>query len=305
MTRKYSIIIPSYNEEKDIAKTIDSLLHLDWDNYEIIIVDDSTDNTPQILRTYTDPRIQLVFPSKKEGRCGARNIGINLAEGQVVVILNADVILPSTFIFSIDQHYQRNADVVMGISKVINTKSPYARYVDCLSQYHDSSKDSKTIYWTEGYSCKRELAINAGLFPSGYPIPLCSGEDAVFGRKVAELSHKVIYDEHLVCHHYAPSTLSEYWYIRKGRGAGSPLMRYFYYKISIFIIVLIAIIRAISTFLAIATFIVPLYRSFQLARYSKKGYIDIPIFCWTWSIEKIAFCYGELTSIKQITQLNP
>ena len=36
--------------------------------------------------------------------------------------------------------------------------------------------------WTEGFSCRREAALKAGLFPTGFPVAICAGEDGFFGQ---------------------------------------------------------------------------------------------------------------------------
>ncbi|MEK7568282.1 MAG: glycosyltransferase family 2 protein, partial [Patescibacteria group bacterium] len=51
---KFSIIIPSYNEGDDIRLSIDSAIKQDYQNKEIIVVDDSSDNTPEIIKEYAD-----------------------------------------------------------------------------------------------------------------------------------------------------------------------------------------------------------------------------------------------------------
>ena len=95
---KFSIIIPTYNEENDIRGTLESLLELTYKNKEIIIVDDSNDNTPNIIREYSEQGVKLVIPELRRGRCEARNIGIRESIGDILVILNADVILPNDFL---------------------------------------------------------------------------------------------------------------------------------------------------------------------------------------------------------------
>jgi glycosyltransferase involved in cell wall biosynthesis len=49
---RFSIIIPTYNEERDIAATLEALLGLDYPDREIIVVDDSSDRTPEIVGGY-------------------------------------------------------------------------------------------------------------------------------------------------------------------------------------------------------------------------------------------------------------
>ncbi len=103
---KFSIIIPTYNEARDIVATLESLLALDYPDREIIVVDDSTDRTPEIVRGYAAQGVRLIHPGGG-GRCEARNLGIRKASGEVVVLLNADVRLPADFLRRLACHYQR------------------------------------------------------------------------------------------------------------------------------------------------------------------------------------------------------
>src|SRR3990172_2437151 len=92
----FSIIIPSYNEGDDVRLSIESALGQKYPHKEIIVVDDSNDDTPRIIEEYLDRGVKLV-PGPGKGCCGARNEGMMLARGDVVVLLNADVVLPADF----------------------------------------------------------------------------------------------------------------------------------------------------------------------------------------------------------------
>lgn len=85
-----SIIVPAYNEEKQIKKCIDSLLKQTYKNIEIIVVDDgSADDTLKILNEYNDKR--LIIVSKENGGQGsARNVGIKKASGQYLMFVDSD-----------------------------------------------------------------------------------------------------------------------------------------------------------------------------------------------------------------------
>jgi GT2 family glycosyltransferase len=84
-----SVIIPVYNSAKYIHKAIDSVLEQTYSNYEIIVVDDgSTDETRQKLQPYRD-KIRYVF-QENQGSAVARNLGINLAKGDLVAFLDSD-----------------------------------------------------------------------------------------------------------------------------------------------------------------------------------------------------------------------
>lgn len=85
-----SIIVPTYNRADLIAKTLKSLQLLDYDNYEIIVVDDgSTDNTEEVIKTVADHRTRYVKKSNAE-RAAARNFGAAMAKGEYVNFFDSD-----------------------------------------------------------------------------------------------------------------------------------------------------------------------------------------------------------------------
>ena len=88
-----SIVTPVYNGEKTIAYTIESVLNQTFDNFEMIIVDDkSNDNTISIIKKYQalDKRIKLFTLEKKSGEASARNRAIKEANGKYVAFLDCD-----------------------------------------------------------------------------------------------------------------------------------------------------------------------------------------------------------------------
>ncbi len=85
-----SVIVPLYNKEAYIAKTLDSVLNQTYQNYEILIINDgSTDKSTDIINTYTDTRIHLVNQENK-GVAAARNLGIEIAKSELIAFLDAD-----------------------------------------------------------------------------------------------------------------------------------------------------------------------------------------------------------------------
>lgn len=91
----FSIVIPTYNRGNLIDETIKSVLKQTYQNYEIIIVDDgSTDNTQQLINTFSDKRIKY-YKKNNEERSIARNFGLNKAKGNYVYLLDSDDIIYS------------------------------------------------------------------------------------------------------------------------------------------------------------------------------------------------------------------
>src|SRR5687768_16358333 len=83
-----SIIIPTYNEDRNIERHLRSIKAQSYPNCEAIVVDDgSIDNTVALAKKYTSK----VFPRKHAERSVQRNFGASKAKGQYVVFLDADM----------------------------------------------------------------------------------------------------------------------------------------------------------------------------------------------------------------------
>jgi glycosyltransferase involved in cell wall biosynthesis len=86
---KVSVIIPAYNSEPYIAKTLGSVLAQTCDNYEVIVVDDgSSDGTLRIAKSF-EPRIK-VLTKQNGGPASARNLAISHAQGDYLAFLDSD-----------------------------------------------------------------------------------------------------------------------------------------------------------------------------------------------------------------------
>jgi glycosyltransferase involved in cell wall biosynthesis len=211
---KFTIIIPSYNEKEDVRLAIESSIKQRYPDKEILVIDDSTDNTPQIIREYVSRGVVLLDGPRK-GCCGARNFGIKKASGDVVVLLNADVVLPPDFLEKIKKHYEAGADYVLVESRVFNQENIWARFIEMQHRY-ESRKIGDKAEWTEGFSCRREAALKVGLIPGDFPIRFC--RDWFLGKRLNEAGFKKVIDRSIVVTHKAPDNFKEYWQVRKVRG---------------------------------------------------------------------------------------
>ena len=98
--KKISIIVPIYNVEKYLPGCIDSILKQTYENMEIILVDDgSPDNCPAICDEYEkkDTRIRVIH-QKNSGLSGARNTGIDNAQGEYLIFVDSDDTVEPTMV---------------------------------------------------------------------------------------------------------------------------------------------------------------------------------------------------------------
>lgn len=99
--QRVSVIIPAYNAAKTLGRTVVSLFAQTRKDLEIIVVDDgSTDATPEICRDLQriSPVPMKVFRQKNKRQSAARNAGIDMAEGDYVIFLDADDIAEKKFV---------------------------------------------------------------------------------------------------------------------------------------------------------------------------------------------------------------
>jgi cellulose synthase/poly-beta-1,6-N-acetylglucosamine synthase-like glycosyltransferase len=117
-----SIIVPAYNEEKVIARTIEALLEADYPRKEIIVVDDgSTDRTFEIASRYSKLGVKVCH-KENGGKSSALNFGLRFARGEIIVTVDADSIVGRDALKEIVKSFRnKNVGAVCGNIKVLNT----------------------------------------------------------------------------------------------------------------------------------------------------------------------------------------
>ena len=96
---RFSIIMAAYNAEKEIERSIKSVLNQKFKDYEFIVVNDaSTDRTSEIVSKYSD--IKLINHTENKRAGGARNTGIENATGEYIIFLDSDDVFADENILS-------------------------------------------------------------------------------------------------------------------------------------------------------------------------------------------------------------
>ncbi|EKM1525121.1 CDP-glycerol glycerophosphotransferase family protein [Campylobacter coli] len=121
----FSIIIPAYNASETIGYTLDSIAKQEFIDYEVIIVNDgSTDNgqTLRICEVFKSIHKNInvkIITKENGGLCSARNAGILKAQGQVLIFLDSDDLLPENILKTYYDYFTLyNVDIIQG--KLLN-----------------------------------------------------------------------------------------------------------------------------------------------------------------------------------------
>ena len=86
-----SVILPTHNREKLLSQAIDSVLNQSYLNLELIVIDDaSTDNTYNLVKSYSDKRIHYIKHNENKHASASRNTGIRKANGKYIAFLDDD-----------------------------------------------------------------------------------------------------------------------------------------------------------------------------------------------------------------------
>jgi len=131
MTTKFSIIIPSFNSGSTILRCINSVLNQTFSNFEILVIDNnSSDDTLEIIRSIKDPRIKVYSINNQGIVAKSRNLGLQRASSNFICFLDSD-----------DWWHKNKLDIV----KCFLDKGYQFLYHDMYIVSSKSNKTSKTF----------------------------------------------------------------------------------------------------------------------------------------------------------------
>jgi len=198
--KKVSIIITTKNEERIIAKCLESIVNQSYSNIEIIVVDNkSTDRTVEIARKYTDS----VYDCGPE-RSSQKNYGIDIAKGVYALHLDADMILTNDLIKEACEQMLSNPNYVglniplrwIGENWIIKAKGFEREF------YDDTCLDAVRFF-----------DVKAARSIKGFDASLFAGEDWDFDLRLREFGDIGIIDS--IMYHYEDENLNLREYAHK------------------------------------------------------------------------------------------
>lgn len=145
--KRFSIVIPTLNQADTLEHTLLSIIHQDYMNIEIIVIDGgSNDGTKKIIDKYKN-WIDYYVSGEDSGQSDAINRGFSVATGDVFAWINSDdFYLPYTF-SRISRSFESNLeiDIIVGSGDVITKECRFLKHVNAM----EMSKE-KLLRWLEG-----------------------------------------------------------------------------------------------------------------------------------------------------------
>lgn len=204
-----SIIIAAYNSKGTIRQCLESLYsqELGGDSYEIIVVDSSEDETPQIIRECF-PDIKLVQLQSRAYPGTARNIAIEQARGGIIAFIDSDCLAAKGWLAGIIKAHRSDYMAIGG--SILNgweeNRISWTEYFLSASEYFPSAprRSVRTIP-TCNISYKREVFEKYGLFSE----TLAAFEDVLFNERLVENGQPILFEPGICVHHLYRQSLSQ------------------------------------------------------------------------------------------------
>ncbi len=203
-----SVIVPMHNAGATLERCLGGIFSSSYANYECIVVDDSsTDDGLEKIGSFPARVVRLVG---RKGASFARNRGAEAALGQILLFVDADVVVRRDSLEKIAKCFEAHE----GISAVFGSYDDEPGAENFLSQYrnllhhfiHQTSSEEAGTFWSGCGAVKEEAFVQAGMFDEGCRMM----EDIALGYKLRAQGHRIRLEKSLLVKHlkrYTPWSL--------------------------------------------------------------------------------------------------
>lgn len=209
-----TIIIPCYNEAKVIEKAIESILTLNYPNYEILVIDDgSFDLTTELAKKFEDKEKLRVIYQLNSGKAEALNRGISEALGEYIVCMDADSLLGKNTLMNAMAYFVEDptlgalaGSVRVGNSHSLLTQFQKLEYIIGLNFHKKGQSFLNTVAIVPGPIgiFKRDLLLKIGGYRSN-----TFAEDCDLSMRILLSGHQIKYAPDVVADTEAPDTFQD------------------------------------------------------------------------------------------------
>lgn len=189
-----SVVIPVYNDPAGIRETLESLLTAisGRDAAAIVVDNGSTDNTPAVIREYSEeyPSVYWISEREIQGSYAARNAGIRRSESPILAFLDADMTVPADWLDTVVAALDNREAPYIGcnVELILPDRPTFAARFDYhtgfpVDQYIERQQFAPTC----GLLVRRSVFEDVGLFDHR----LISGGDKEFGQRVFDAGYEL------------------------------------------------------------------------------------------------------------------
>lgn len=218
---KVSVVVTAYNAEQTIAKCLASILANEYDDYELIVVDDcSRDGTPGIIKEISDQRLHYFRNPTNQKVSYSRNTGIRKAGGEIILFLDSDAYVEKDWIARhVEAHGKTGAAIIgggiQGMSRTVFGKA------DAFCTWYASVPFSGNYYIKKLHVASNNMSVRKtaldriGLFDETLTN---GGEDTEFCFRARRLGEKIYFKSDLVAYHFDRDNCRDYFRHQKSMG---------------------------------------------------------------------------------------
>lgn len=198
-----SVIVPVYNGGKFLPSCLDAIFASDYSAYEAIVIDDgSTDSSAEIA--VVKGATVLFTAHRQSGPAVARNLGTRKANGDILLFVDADVVIKPDTIAKIAARFYEQPE----ISALFGSYDDEPGEKNFLSQYrnllhhwvHQNSNSEASTFWAGLGAVRHEVFLAVGGF-DGERFPIPSIEDIEFGMRLRAKGYRILLDKKIQAKH--------------------------------------------------------------------------------------------------------
>ncbi len=217
-----SVIIPCYNAESTIMRTLEALDRQTVKSFEVILADDgSKDGTVSEAKSFKPHNFKLtVITEKHAGPAAQRNRGAEKAKGEILLFTDSDCVPDNKWVEEMTKPFSDKAVVgVSGTYRTLNKEKLIARFEGYeIAKRHEKLARQKYIDFIGSFSAgyRKNIFQKFGGFSADFK--KADAEDPELSFKIAKAGYKMVFNPNAVVAHPHVATIKKFWGQKFSRG---------------------------------------------------------------------------------------